>query len=118
MLLTIRLVMPLLAATVLAVAPTPPWTDLPLRTMTHSHIPGDPINVAFEGTRATILAAFGTIGLTEQCRLKLGYMALWVVGVPQAQQQFNFDLSDPGGTFSHTSSIFWHGPMIEMQFAF
>jgi hypothetical protein len=64
------------------------------------------------------LSAFGTIGLTEQLRLKLGYMALWVVGVPQAQQQFNFDLSNPGGNFSHTSSVFFHGPMVELQFAF
>ena len=62
-----RLLMPTLVAglvmagTAPVVAPRPPWTGLPVRTATRSHIPGDPINVAFEGSRAAILAAFGKI---------------------------------------------------------
>lgn len=40
----------------------PPWKGLPLDTRTHSGRPGDPINVAFEGTRSTILSAFQKIG--------------------------------------------------------
>lgn len=40
----------------------PPWKGLPLDTRTGSGTPGDPINVAFEGKRATILAAFHSIG--------------------------------------------------------
>ncbi len=66
------------------------------------------------------LSAWGTIFLTEQCRLKAGYMALWVTGVPQAQQQFSFDLGNPGlnvGANNH-SSVLFHGPMVELQFAF
>jgi hypothetical protein len=64
------------------------------------------------------LAVWGTIGITEQFRLKAGYQGLWVVGVPQAQQQFNFNLGDLGGARSNTSSVFFHGPMVELQFAF
>lgn len=40
----------------------PPWKGLPLDTHTRSGTPGDPINVAFEGMRSTILAAFRKIG--------------------------------------------------------
>jgi hypothetical protein len=64
------------------------------------------------------LALWGTIGITEQLRFKAGYQALWIVGVPQAQSNFNWNLADPGGTRSNTSSVFFHGPMVEFQFAF
>jgi hypothetical protein len=40
----------------------PPWKGLPLDTHTSAGTPGDPINVAFEGSRSTILAAFRAIG--------------------------------------------------------
>src|SRR5713101_3936774 len=60
----VRLVSLLISA-VLLIAPSPPWTGLPMRTQTQSHIPGDPVNVAFEGSRAAILAAFGRIGWVQ-----------------------------------------------------
>jgi hypothetical protein len=44
------------------VVPAPPWDGLPLRTVTHGGIPGDPINIAMEGTRADLLAACAAIG--------------------------------------------------------
>lgn len=40
----------------------PPWTGLPLRTRTSAGTPGDPVNVAFEGSKSTIVAAFKKIG--------------------------------------------------------
>jgi LssY C-terminus len=49
-------------------APTPspmatiPWQGLPMPTKTSAHRVGDPINIGLEGTKATILAAFKTIG--------------------------------------------------------
>jgi hypothetical protein len=64
------------------------------------------------------VAAWGTVSITEQWRIKAGYTALWVVNVPEASKQINFNLGNPGGNHSSTGSIFWHGPMVEMQFAF
>lgn len=43
----------------------PPWKGLPLRTRKKSGRPGDPINVAFEGSKSAILAAFKQIGWVE-----------------------------------------------------
>ena len=45
-----------------AAAPAPPWDGLPVRTVTHGGQPGDPVNVACEGTRDELLAAFAAIG--------------------------------------------------------
>jgi hypothetical protein len=42
-------------------APQPPWKGLPVRTTAAGNKPGDPINIAFEGTESGILAAFGKI---------------------------------------------------------
>jgi hypothetical protein len=43
------------------VVPDPPWDGLPLRTTSHRGIPGDPINLAFVGSQAEIIAAFAAI---------------------------------------------------------
>jgi hypothetical protein len=64
------------------------------------------------------IAAWGTLSITQQWRVKAGYSALWVVNIPEAAQQINFNLGAPGGHRSNTGSILWHGPMVEMQFAF
>jgi len=44
--------------------PLPPWASLPTRTFASlkTHVLGDPVNIAFEGTRQSILAAFARIG--------------------------------------------------------
>ena len=39
-----------------------PWDGLSLRTVTRSGVPGDPVNMALEGTRDELLAAFAAIG--------------------------------------------------------
>jgi hypothetical protein len=54
-----------LVALLAAVTPAPPWSGLPMRTTTRSGIAGDPINIAFEGSRAQILAAFAGIGWVQ-----------------------------------------------------
>ncbi len=59
------------AALMLAVSPAPPWSGLPVRTTTHAHVPGDPVNVAFEGSRAQILAAFARAGWQKADPLSL-----------------------------------------------
>lgn len=60
MLLTRMLATALIAGTM--TAPAPPWTGLPVRTVTSAGVLGDPVNVSFEGTRSEILAAFKAIG--------------------------------------------------------
>jgi len=45
-----------------AKTPAPPWKGLPLRTMTKGHTPGDPVDIAFEGSRATVIHAFKAVG--------------------------------------------------------
>jgi hypothetical protein len=54
-----------------AASPNPPWQGLPMRTQTHAHVPGDPVNIAFEGSRATILKAFTRIGWLQADPLNL-----------------------------------------------
>jgi hypothetical protein len=46
-----------------ATVPAPPWDGLPMRTATRHGIPGDPVNLAFEGSKEALLAAFDTLGL-------------------------------------------------------
>ena len=43
-------------------AAAPPWHGLPVRTVTRSGITGDPVNIALEGSKGQILAAFKAIG--------------------------------------------------------
>lgn len=68
----------------------PPWRGLPMDTRTKSGTPGDPINVAFEGSRSTILAAFHTIGwiqadpLSRRNDVRLARDALEHRGYPTA----------------------------------
>ncbi len=49
----------------------PSWRGLALDTRTRPGTPGDSINVAFEGSRSTILAAFHTIGWVQADHLSL-----------------------------------------------
>jgi hypothetical protein len=63
------------------------------------------------------LSAWGTLLITDQFRIRAGYQALWVVHVPEAAQNISFALGQPDA-FHNTSSILYHGPMIEFQFSF
>lgn len=55
---------------------------------------------------------------TEHCRLRGGYQLLWVVNIPEAHEQINFNLANPGGTRNEQGSIFFHGPMVEFVFVY
>jgi hypothetical protein len=56
--------------------------------------------------------------LTERCRIRGGYTALWLVGLPMSQDQFDFNLLNPSGRRDTHGSVFFHGPMAELQFLF
>ena len=54
-----------------AIVPAPPWDGLPMRTATPKGVAGDPINLAFEGSREALVAAFNTMGLLMADSLSL-----------------------------------------------
>jgi len=56
--------------------------------------------------------------LKERCRVRAGYDFLWVVNVPVARDQIDFDLSNPAGMRNDHGTQFFHGPQIEIQFLF
>jgi hypothetical protein len=61
---------------------------------------------------------FTTIWFSSNMRLKAGYQALWLLNVPVAAEQVNFDPNVILGTVDDSGSVFFHGPRIEFQFAF
>jgi hypothetical protein len=64
------------------------------------------------------LAAFVEIHLLERLRVRGGYNALWLLHVPIAQQQVDFNLQNTLGKRKDNGNVFYHGPQIELQFLF
>jgi hypothetical protein len=62
--------------------------------------------------------AFLDFNFLERGRLRLGYSALFLVNVAAAQDQLDFNLANPAGATNNHGSIFYHGPMAELQFLF
>jgi hypothetical protein len=80
---------------------------------------------AFDTTRST--TAFGQVydvgmhldlHLLERLRVRAGYNALWLVGVATSVDQVDFNLQNTAGRQNKTGSIFYHGPMVELQLLF
>lgn len=65
-----------LAARASSPTPNPPWSGLPNRTMVQARsTPGDPVNIAFEGSKDTIIAAFQKAGWVKADPLSLEHDA-------------------------------------------
>jgi hypothetical protein len=64
------------------------------------------------------LALFANVNFGDCIRVRAGYQALWVVDVPVAYQQVDFDPNNANGRQNNRGSIFFHGPSVEIQFAF
>jgi hypothetical protein len=64
------------------------------------------------------VGAFLDFHLLERATLRVGYNAMWLVGVATAVDNLDFDLSNPAGRRNNYGSIFYHGPMVEFQFLF
>jgi hypothetical protein len=64
------------------------------------------------------VGAYFDFYLLERMRVRAGYNLLWVVNVPEAKSQVDFDLMHTQGQRADHGSIFFHGPVIEMQFLF
>jgi hypothetical protein len=64
------------------------------------------------------LGAFLDLHILEKLRIRAGYMTLWAVGVSTGHNQVEFNLAAQGGAHRDSSSMFWHGPIAELQFLF
>lgn len=64
------------------------------------------------------LDVFATIWFNPQCRLRAGYHMFWLLNVPQAHDQVNFNPNLPLAGINSSDSLFYHGPRIEFQFGF
>ena len=51
------------------------------------------------------LNAYAEVHLTERCRLRGGYTAMWLVDLPVAQDQFDFNLLNPMGRNNTHGSV-------------
>ncbi|HEV3259639.1 MAG TPA: BBP7 family outer membrane beta-barrel protein [Gemmataceae bacterium] len=51
----------------------------------------------------------------EGMHLRTGYTAMWLVHVPEATNQVDFNLEHNFGTHSNDNGIFFHGPLIEFE---
>jgi hypothetical protein len=56
--------------------------------------------------------------ILERLRVRAGYQAFWLAGVATSQDQIDFNLASPGGRQNYNGSMFYHGPMVELQFLF
>jgi hypothetical protein len=61
---------------------------------------------------------FADFLISPQFKIRAGYEGLFLVDVPEAVQQVNFDLGNPTGHLNNHGSIFFHGPIFEVQFVF
>jgi len=64
------------------------------------------------------LGVYANVRFGDHIRIQAGYQALWVVDIPVAAQQVDFNLNDAQGRRDYRGSIFFHGPSVEIQFAF
>jgi hypothetical protein len=62
--------------------------------------------------------AFFDIVQFDKVRLRAGYAVLWLIHVDEAFQQVDFNLADTAGQRNDNGSVFFHGPMIEVQILF
>jgi hypothetical protein len=62
--------------------------------------------------------AFFDFFLLERMRLRAGYNFFWLVDVGEAFKEVSFDLTNQLNGRLQTGSIFYHGPVIELQLLF
>ncbi len=62
--------------------------------------------------------AFFDLVQFEKMRIRLGYTAMFALHIAEGFQQVNFNLASQSGSVRDTGSIFFHGPLLEVQFFF
>ena len=64
------------------------------------------------------LGLYADVHILERLRIRAGYTCLWAAGVSTAHTQVEYNLAAQGGKARDSSSMFWHGPLAELQFLF
>lgn len=64
------------------------------------------------------LGGFIELQVLERLRIRSGYNALWLIHVPVANQQLDFNLQRTTGARKDNGSVFYQGPLFELQFLF
>jgi hypothetical protein len=64
------------------------------------------------------LGAFLDVSYLERVRVRAGYNAMWLLQVASVEDQVDFNLGNPRGRANNNGSIFYHGPLIEIEFLF
>lgn len=64
------------------------------------------------------VAGYVELHLLDRLRVRAAYNALWLLHVPVASQQVDFNLIEINGFRKDNGSLFYHGPLIEVQFLF
>jgi hypothetical protein len=64
------------------------------------------------------ISLFGDLCLGEHIRIRGGYNLLWILNVADPPSQFSFNLNNFAAPRSENGSIFFHGPMVEVQILF
>jgi len=61
---------------------------------------------------------FVDIHCVDRARLRIGYNFLWLVDVAEAVDQIDYNLANPNGTRNNNGSVFYQGPLIELQLTY
>jgi hypothetical protein len=64
------------------------------------------------------IGAFGDIGVFDRIHFRAGYSAFWVLHVPEATSQIDFNLRNVMPTHKDDGSIFYHGPTFQVELFF
>jgi hypothetical protein len=64
------------------------------------------------------MGAFVDLFCWDCIRLHAGYNFLWLVDVAEANAQIDYNLAHTQGAQNFSGNVFYHGPVIELQFVF
>ena len=64
------------------------------------------------------VGAYLDLLILERLKLRGGYNCLWAGNVAEGVDNLNYDLSQQPGSLKHDGNIFYHGPLVELQFLF
>jgi hypothetical protein len=81
--------------------------------------------VGFDSSRNTTIfsqmyevGVFLDVYLGSCCHVRGGYRGLWILDVPSAVSQVDFNLQHVNGTENDNGSIFFHGPSASVEIVF
>ncbi len=93
-------------------------------TLDRSLVRGDGF-VGFAGSKSETqfsqmyeMNAFVDFHLMERLTLRMGYDTMWFLNMANVVDQYDFNLQDTNNLNNRNGSIFFHGPMAELQFLF